>query len=456
MTDVNYNNTATSFYLGLMKIRSGFIFVSTTSSLNVTYCINIDSLNYTYNETITKGRPNYYHYVSYNAITSSSSFEYRFNGIHVTSSHPVTLTFVSNYPHFSEYLVLPCHNYPGVSQYEYYAVSTDTPYNTTLSQALIIGCHNDTTITIIPSVSLFLPLDAQVNGSIDILVTNGTRHTITLHEGQTLLVSKEGIDISGTHFISNKPLTVISGHECGNVSDTGGRCNYLQLQIPPTITWGRKYLLSGFTDSYTYGRNTTVGRSTTLKVLTAHDNTTVTLYCNGTTNINIYASSGTVGIYQLNMSLSQFCYMEANRPIFVVLFLERMFFTNMILVPSTEQYVKEIEFDQFIWRDIMELFIMTTPELFNPSSILYNGQPITNWAAVFDLSRNIVGYGTKITIDYRYFEFENLRSRHINYSIVHTGHGRLSVMVTKYTDDLIFGIIGYPIVMSLLPSNAVV
>ena len=429
----NYNNSATSFYFGFMRGSGGYLTISTLSTLNVTYHITVDSLNYTHNGTITKYRPDPSVYFYSRFRTHSSSFVDRFKGIHVTSDHPISLSL---YDYTSSYLVLPCHEYPGVSQYEYYTVSTSSYHNRSLSQALLVGCSNNTNITIVPSVDLFIPLDAQVNGSVDILVTKGRSHTITLHEGQTLLLGKgNGSDISGTHIISNKPLTVITGHECGGTPETFERsgCHWLQLQVPPTITWGKRFILTNFIP---YFRSL---RSSYVKVVTSQANTTITVYCNGTTNITRY-SVGAVGTYHYD--ITDYCFIEADKPIFVVQFPHSfLYYTSMVLIPSMEQYLQEIEFDFYHYL-YSKLVITASVEGFSPTAILYNGQATLNWTAIYDSSQNIVAYGTEIdSIHYR-----------SNHSVIHTGrNGKLSVQVQSY--DYIFDFSGRPAVISLQPSK---
>ena len=435
----NYNNSATSFYFGFMRGTYGYLTVSTLSTLNVTYHITVDSLNYTRNGTVTKYRPDPYNYYSSRFQTRSSSFVDRFKAIHVTSDHPISLSL---HDYVSSYLVLPCHEYPGVSQYEYYTVSTSSYYNYSLSEALLVGCSNNTNITIVPSVDLFIPLDAQVNGSVDILVTKGRSHTITLHEGQTLLLGKgNGSDISGTHIISNKPLTVITGHECGSTPEMIERsyCNHLQLQVPPTITWDKSFILTNFIH-YRY-RNLL----SYVKVVTSQADTTVTVHCNGTTNITRYPV-GAVGTYHYNVT--DYCFIKADKPIFVVQFPNSDYYyrTSMVLIASMGQYLQTIEFDlHFYWyRDYFKLVITTSVEGFSPTAILYNGQATLNWTAIYDSSRNIVAYGTKIDfIGFRYFS---------NHSVIHTGrNGKLSVQVQAYYYYYTF--IGRPAIVSLQPSK---
>ena len=319
----------------------GYLTISTLSPLNVTYYITVDSLDYTHNGTVTKNRPVSTFHIPYSFEIDSSSFFDRFKGIHVTSDQPISL---SHYDYTSSYLVLPCHEYPGVSQYEYYTVSTSSYRNTSLSEALLVGCSNNTNITIVPSVDLFIPLDAQVNGSVDILVTKGRSHTITLHEGQTLLLGKgNGSDISGTHITSNKPLTVITGHECASTPEMIG-CDRLYLQVPPTITWGKSFILKNF-----IGYHFRSLLLSYVKVVTSQANTAVTVHYNGTTNITRY-SVGSVGTYHYN--ITDYCFIEADKPIFVVQFPHSTsyYHTSMVLISPMEQYFQAIEFDLYIYH----------------------------------------------------------------------------------------------------------
>uniref|UniRef100_A0A1X7T6Y2 EGF-like domain-containing protein n=1 Tax=Amphimedon queenslandica TaxID=400682 RepID=A0A1X7T6Y2_AMPQE len=341
---------------------------------------------------------------------------------------------------FGQHLILPYHEYPGLSQYEYYAVSTSSVSNKYLSQVLLVGCISNTVISIIPTVDLFIPIDVQKNGSDDILVTKGNSHTITLHEGQTLLLGKgNGSDISGTHFISNKPLTVITGHDCGSTpymmkfSD----CERIQLQIPPAVTWGKKFILTPFIDL-------SFDIPSYVKTVTSQANTSITIYCDGTSNTTRYSTNGAVGTYQY--IITEYCYMEADKPIFVVLFPHSLgYYTTMVLIPPIEQYLQKIEFDHVGYLSLYSKLIITVSvEGFSLTAILHNGLANVNWTAIYDSKRNIVAYGTEIEI-----------SQTSNHSVVHTGrNGALSVQIQNLGDiiDIYFGSNEYPAVVSLQPS----
>ena len=422
-----------------MGHSNGYLAITTLSSLNVKYNITVGSLNYTHNAgTVTKNRPaTYYPYSHFR--TYSSSFADRFKGIYVTSDQPISLSL---YYYRFEHLVLPYHEYPGVSQYEYYAVSTSSYRNTYLSQVLLVGCINNTVISIIPTVDLFIPIDVQKNGSDDTLVTKGNSHTITLHEGQTLLLSKGNrSDISGTHFISNKPLTVITGHQCGSTPNMFYRCNFMQLQVPPTITWGKRFILTNFID-FIFRRATIPSY---VKTVTSQANTSIAIHCNGATNTTGYSTNGAIGTYQCN--ITEYCYVEADKPIFVILFPHSYFdnATTMILIPPMEQYLEKIEFHHYRkagnFYSRSRLVITASVEGFSPTAILHNGLATVHWTAIYDSKRNIVAYGTGIDI-----------SQNSNHSVVHTGrNGKLSVQVQG--NLYIFEIYGRPAIILLKPSK---
>ena len=415
----------------------GWLTVSTVSSLSVTYEITVESFNYIHNGVVTKNIPHSYVYVPSRFQTRATSFGERYKGINLKSDHPISASF---YNIFIDHLILPYHEYPGVSQYEYYAVSTSSYYKAALSQVLLVGCINNTVISIIPTVDLFIPIDVQKNGSDDILVTKGNSHTITLHEGQTLLLGKgNGSDISGTHFISNKPLTVITGHQCGSTPDMKKlfHCHPLQLQVPPTITWGTKFILTNF-DNFRYSKSPV---PSIVKTVTSQGNTSITIYCNGTTNTTRYSTNGAIGTYQYN--ITEYCYVEAIKPILVVLFPHSYYYyTAMVWIPPMEQYLQEVNFDFYRSSRYSKLVITASVEGFSPTAILHNGLATVNWTAIYDSKRIIVAYGTEIEIN-RYFS---------NHSIIHTGkNGKLSVQIQGYFYSHI--IYGWPALVLLEQSN---
>ena len=412
----NFTNYGTEFYFGLMKNYNSQIdflgLAISTVNHNVSVTIKIPWSRSTIDSLISS--PNDVNVVNLTNIikvSESSTYDNRNRSIHISSDQPIAviaLNWLSGT--FGEYLVLPCHNY-NITKYEYYAVN---PRSAGLSsQVLLVGCDNDTNIIITPSEAVSLPSDTQSSTDKLVSIPKGTPHHLVLHQGQTLYFGAALIDLTGTHIVSNKPLTVISGHECSQVPLGVGYCEHMTQQIPPTITWGKQFLLVPFEHRQS-------GQYT--KLVSSQDHTTITISCNGsTTNVVNIKNKG--GNYTFFFSSSQYCHIQANKPVIVVLFATGGLLDNrggpiMILVPPIEQYSCRYDFPIFINIDFVGISVTTTPKDFSPNSILLDGVPLTNWVTILNSSMDIVGYGTKIAT--------TSNTRH---TVVHTGNGTLSVLL---------------------------
>ena len=166
-----------------------------------------------------------------------SSYDHRHLGLHVRSSpsQPISVVMVGykNAPH-KTYLALPCHDQP-TDEYVYYGISHETKVNNAYGQILLVGCRDNTTVTITPTQNIQLPQNVQEHDSIIVNITSGSNYTVTVLTLQTLLIAAEFVDLSGTKIISNYPLTVIGGHECATVPVSYSFCDPISTQVPPTI-----------------------------------------------------------------------------------------------------------------------------------------------------------------------------------------------------------------------------
>ena len=151
--------------------------------------------------------------------TNSEAYTFRNKGVHVYTIGQGSVSVLAiNFQTGSvgDYLAYPCQDVGG-APYEYYIVSTGSVSSDSISEFLLVGCEDSTTITITPTQSVSIPTDAQSSSSSLQFVTSGSDYQITLNKMQTLLIGKRNVDLTGSRIVSNKPLTVISGHECGIV-----------------------------------------------------------------------------------------------------------------------------------------------------------------------------------------------------------------------------------------------
>ena len=320
---------------------------------------------------------------------------------------------------FGVYLAYPCQTFETESEYEYVAVSADS--DVALSQLLLVGCDDDTEITVVPTRTVTIPQDPQNFNSASTSIEPGsTSHQFILHQMQTLLVSSTA-DLTGSRIISNKPLTVISGHECANVPSTRSGCEPLAVQVPPTFTWGMEFLLSPF-----------AGRSgaQTFKAVTSQNNTFFSLVC-GTTASGAREDT----LFQINTD--EHCFMKASKPVLVVQLsfgtsIDGMGDPAIALISPIDQYVRETEFVSLPEMEFASNYIsITVPaEHYFPDRILLDGTIVNcEWQAIYNdvTNFNIVGYGCNARIS-------GESGSHTRHTVIHSNSdGRISVLAYGFS-----------------------
>lgn len=248
---------------------------------------------------------------------TSSDFRNRGKGIRVraTGNNPIYVLVTIRYSVFflsgySAYLIHPNDEFPDADNYEYFIISTDYAGASSItdrrSNFLIVGNFEDTTISITPTQDVSLPSDAQDSGSAFSTIQAGNTHTVTIHQLQTLVVLHL-LDLTGTKIVSDKPLTIITGHQCAQVPIVTSFCEPLYVQVPPTFNWGQMFLLAPFA-----GREA----SQQYKLVTSTDSTTVAYKC-GASGQGLEIPEAGSG-HLLSSSPDSYCYLTASSPVFLV------------------------------------------------------------------------------------------------------------------------------------------
>ena len=173
-------------------------------------------------------------------------------GIHIKAEgNNMISVYATNYVITSAggYSVLPLYKYEDfhIPEYIYFAFSTETDAGNAEDGingvVLLTAGYNDTTVTITPSQNVSIP--AELTNSEAIFIDPGHSYTVKLDSMQTLLLHNEK-DLSGTKIVSDKPLSVVSGHECGIVPPRNNYCDHMVQQIPPSVTWGTSFMSMPF------------------------------------------------------------------------------------------------------------------------------------------------------------------------------------------------------------------
>ena len=329
-------------------------------------------------------------------VLGNDFFE-RNKGIRIASTdgNPIFVLGTNSIDFFNygTFLAYPCQLDFEQDTYEYLILSVgDTAL---FSQFLLVGCSDDTIISIIPTQQVIIPEDAQVEDSAETTVEKDTMHNVTLNKMNTLLVFSADQDLTGTRIISNKPLTVIGGHECANVPQVSFDCEPIAIQIPPVSTWGTSFLVAGYA-----GR--TSGQLY-FRIVPSQENTTLEATCGQSTIALLKIPSD----FFLNSEFP-FCFLQFNKPVFLAQLAGGSSTETkgkgdpaISIVSPIDQYVNKIEFVLLPTDDFPNSYIsITVPaEHYDPDSILLDGEKVNcEWIAIYNRSNVIVGYGCNVSM----------------------------------------------------------
>ena len=324
---------------------------------------------------------------------TGSEFGNREKGLHVYTINNATIFIIAeNYilrTNHGVFLAYPCLKFETENGYEYIVTSAEVTTSAE-SQVLLVGCENDTNIVVTPTQLISLPQDFQATNSPNIIVNAGNLTNGTLHQMQTLLISGSH-DLTGTRIVSNKPLTVIAGHECATLPPNSGGCEPFAVQIPPTFTWGVNFLLSPFS---------TVNPDTVYQILTLEE-TSVVITC----GYSSFSYTASVNITETGFRFvrNSYCSLHSTRPILVVQFATDGNFDGMgepaiTLVSPTDQYINQLTF-LTLPEDIFPtnyIIVTVSAEHFNESRILLDGKLIDcQWSKIYYGSNVLSGYGCR-------------------------------------------------------------
>ena len=246
--------------------------------------------------------------------------------------------------------------------YEYYAVSvprSQIPFFSDGEQeiitpeeksAFLIVTTEDTT-----TVSLTLTQSVSTDGANDLIqfgpmINRGETVSLMLDRRQTLYISDVD-DLTGSHVVTDKPITFLSGHECGTIPQTDQYCDQMIEQIPPTATWGVQFFTAPF-------RSRTGGDA--FIALASEDETTINVFCNqffgnaqelrGVELFLIFAGDTTT----FNTTSREYCSFLSDKPILLAQFsLASQTDGNedadpfMVLVSPRRQYTDSVTFRVF-------------------------------------------------------------------------------------------------------------
>ena len=321
------------------------------------------------------------------------TYFWRRKGLKVYSQHSEPISVIGwsfrSEADFMSYLALPCHKQP-TTQYTYYVVST-LGWSDQTSQFMIIGCLDNSNVTIIPNNDITVPSDPQDSAAVNIIVSAGHSFDFVLHSLQTLFVFKPHVDLTGSKIISDSPLTIISGHEAARVPAGTFDADTIVTQLTPTIMWGKTFLLP----PHIGRKNGQSYKVIATNITTSSVKTCGTNYISETikfdeNNTNWFATTNNV-----------YCSIISDRPIYVAqIGVSREYDggnfgdPSLNTVPPIEQYEHSIQFSALLSSGTSYYSVVVPNDVYFSQSLLINNV-LTNptWVQIYASDGSIYGYG---------------------------------------------------------------
>ena len=306
------------------------VLLSTNEVHPVTYFIEAPGVGFYHKGNVSAGNEVI---LNFPDSVEVSSYNDQNKGIHLTTSNG-TVTVIGQYlgrGSSDTYFALSITALDDV--YVYYGISVPRASHLALlySLILIVGTEDNTMI----SLTTTQPVNISTGNAIMQLIP-GRQFSFRINRLQTIYIGSLD-DLSGTKIVTDKPVSVLSGHECANVPWNIRACSYLIEQIPPTALWGTMYYTVPLAGKASY----------TVKVLAAHDSTTVNVYCNNTMR-SFTINEGR--FFNVTVQIKEYCAIYSNKKILVVQLSHGLYYDissygdpMMTLVPATNQYLNNFD-----------------------------------------------------------------------------------------------------------------
>ena len=354
----------------------------TSETTPVTFIIDVPNLGMTYHHTVTAGDEAYVEFPHELQTFGDATIEDK--GVHVqVDSNNVVVIGQSLRVHRADtdgtYLALPTVDL-NITQYKYFELNMVLGVGRWTSQSLVVATQPNTTMNI----TVTQPVRTIID-SVTVDLVAGTEYTYSLDQLQTFFIQHLE-DLTGTKILTDKPVSLFSGHSCAILPLGGGDCDHMIEQSMPTALWGTSYYVAPIPR---------IGSIYYIRVLAANDATEVDIYCNNILQTQIINE----GEY-IHRELGKFdhCAIHSNKEVLVAEYANSPrnggFPSDpaMVLVPATIHYTDHVlSSTEYYTTDlgfIHSVIVIVLAEYFNPNMIFFNSAGITasldtqNWIPI--------------------------------------------------------------------------
>jgi len=295
--------------------------------------------------------------ISLSSSLITGSYNDQNKGIYLKTNSPDVVVIGQNVAYRSSDTFLALPNVKLCSKnYIYYGISVTYGYLDNV--VLIVGTENNTVINLTVTQSVNVKIDDTLT-----YLTSGRQYSFLVNRLQTVYIGSSN-DLTGTRIVTDKPVSVFSGHECGYVpsSSSTSYCDHLIEQIPHTTYWGKRYYVAPLQGRSYY----------TITVLGAYNSTDVILYCNNERSSYSINAGNT-----FTVTHQYYCAIHSNKEILVAQYSNgynydwRTGDPMMMLVPATIHYSSEINLSTISsgYSDYINIIVLK--EYYQPSMMYW-------------------------------------------------------------------------------------
>ncbi|XP_064399001.1 uncharacterized protein LOC135345497 isoform X2 [Halichondria panicea] len=275
------------------------------------------------------------------------------------------------------FLALPCAVMP-VDEYEYYVISYEPNIVGSFfypSIVLLVACEDETVV--------------MFRNSSTIILLNST---------QTYQIISNQNDLTGTRITSSKPLSVFSGSDCGLVPSSSNGCETMVEQVPPTVTWGLKFLLRSLGPRFRFLSGDLI------RVLSSRAANVSVSSCNASLSEFQLQSGGSFREFQIEPNSA--CSIESTSPVLVAQYAGRNVASEltvrggpfMMIIPPIEQFTNNYLVESLTASGVNYITIYVASEFFQTADILLNENVVTGWRDVTCSSGEICGHISRTSV----------------------------------------------------------
>ena len=348
--------TGNNYYIGFFQNNNGgsiSLYLTNTGSLELSYTIEAPGVGYYTSGTISGTGSTI---VSLSSSLITGSYNDQDKGIYLkTNSTNVVVIGQNDASQSSDTLLALPTVRMFSTHYIYYGISVSSGVYDNV--VLIVGTVDNTMMDLTVTQNVYIKINDTVS-----YLTSGSQYSFIVNRLQTVYIGSSS-DLTGTRIMTDKPVSVFSGHECGYVlSLSSYYCDHLIEQIPPTTYWGKTHYIAPL-----QGRNAYI-----IRVLAAYNSTEVFMDCNNARNsYTINAGNSFTVTYQI------YCAIHSNKEILVAQYSPGSRYDGrtgdpmMMLVPAVIHYSNEINLSTISsgYNDYINIIVLK--EYYQPSMMYW-------------------------------------------------------------------------------------